>query len=130
MTKSELAPTEDQSILYVSGRGPETATIEYTRHYARKMLDVYETIEEYEESFFMLGFGGAPNPVFGGFKLDLPHTRDRSQHREYGTLRRGDHAFLGAVEVANQHDRNDGQPRKNCQVGNADGVPIHAWLPS
>jgi len=79
MTQSELAPTEDQSILYVSGRGPETATIEYTRHYAHKMLEVYQTIDEYKESFFMLGFGGAPNAVFGGFKMDLPRTRERSQ---------------------------------------------------
>jgi len=79
MSKSELAPTEDQSILYVSGRGPETATIDYTRHYAQQIMDVYETIPEYKESFFMLGFGGAPNTVFGGFKLDPPNTRERTQ---------------------------------------------------
>jgi multidrug efflux pump len=79
MSQSELAPTEDQSILYVSGRGPETATIEYTRHYAQKIMDVYRSIPEYKESFFMLGFGGAPNTLFGGFKLHPPHTRERSQ---------------------------------------------------
>ena len=79
MAQSELAPTEDQSIIYVSGRGPETATVEYTRHYAHKMLEVYETIEGYKESFFMLGFGGAPNTLFGGFKMIPPHHRDRSQ---------------------------------------------------
>ena len=40
MAQNELAPTEDQSILYVSGRGPETATVEYTRHYAHKIIEV------------------------------------------------------------------------------------------
>ena len=79
MAQNELAPTEDQSILYVSGRGPETATVEYTRHYAHKIIEVYESIPEYKESFFMLGWGGTPNSVFGGFKMFQPHTRERSQ---------------------------------------------------
>ena len=79
MAQNELAPTEDQSILYVSGRGPETATLEYTRHYAHKIIEVYESIPEYKESFFMLGWGGTPNSVFGGFKMLQPHTRERSQ---------------------------------------------------
>ena len=79
MAQNELAPTEDQSILYVSGRGPETATVEYTRHYAHKIIEVYETIPEYKESFFMLGWGGTPNSVFGGFKMVQPHNRARSQ---------------------------------------------------
>jgi multidrug efflux pump len=79
MSQSELAPTEDQSILYVSGRGPETATIDYTRHYAHQIIDAYETIPEYKESFFMLGFGGAPNALFGGFKMTATDSRERSQ---------------------------------------------------
>ncbi|TDJ70276.1 MAG: multidrug efflux protein [Proteobacteria bacterium] len=79
MAQSELAPSEDQSIIYVSGRGPETATIEYTRHYAQQILEVYESIPEYKESFFMLGFGGSPNNLFGGFKMGPPHTRERAQ---------------------------------------------------
>ena len=79
MAQNELAPTEDQSILYVSGRGPETATVEYTRHYAHKIIEIYASIPEYKESFFMLGWGGTPNSVFGGFKLVQPHMRERSQ---------------------------------------------------
>lgn len=79
MSQSELAPTEDQSILYVSGRGPETGTIDYTRHYAHQIIDIYESFPEYKESFFMLGFGGSPNTLFGGFKLQAPDQRERSQ---------------------------------------------------
>lgn len=79
MSQSELAPDEDQSILYVSGRGPETATVDYTRHYAHDILKVYETIEEYKESFFMLGFDGTPNSIFGGFKMVPTDRRTRSQ---------------------------------------------------
>lgn len=79
LAQNELAPTEDQSILYVSGRGPETATVEYTRHYAHQIIEVYKTIPEYKESFFMLGWGGTPNSIFGGFKMFQPHSRERSQ---------------------------------------------------
>ncbi len=79
IAQNELAPTEDQSIVFVSGRGPETATVEYTRHYAHKMLEVYGTIDGYKESFFMLGSGGTPNALFGGFKMIPPDRRTRSQ---------------------------------------------------
>ncbi|HCU91009.1 MAG TPA: multidrug efflux protein, partial [Gammaproteobacteria bacterium] len=99
IAQNELAPTEDQSILYVSGRGPETATVEYTRHYAHKIIEVYKTIPEYKESFFMLGWGGTPNSVFGGFKMFQPHTRTRSQTEIQQELQRKLSSVAG-VEVS------------------------------
>jgi len=79
MTQSELAPVEDQSIIYVMARGPQTATVDYDEVHARRMIELFETIPEYQESFLMLGFNNSRNMVFGGFKMPSPTERDRAQ---------------------------------------------------
>ena len=79
MTKKELAPTEDQSILFFMGTAPETATIDYDIRYIKEIQQIFETIPEYKESFIIAGFGGSPSSVFGGFKMSPPSERERSQ---------------------------------------------------
>lgn len=78
LSQQELAPNEDQAILFVQARAPESATIEYSKRYTRDILKVYESIPEYDESFFMLGMG-TPNITFGGFKIPPMSQRERSQ---------------------------------------------------
>lgn len=78
-TQNELAPTEDQSILFFQARAPQTATIEYDKAYAREIVRTFETLPEYHESFFLLGFAGDPSTVFGGFKMPPMAQRSRSQ---------------------------------------------------
>ncbi len=78
-SQQELAPNEDQAILFVHGRGPEAANLNYTETYAREIFEAYETVPEYSESFFILGFGNSPNTVFSGFKLTPSLQRSRSQ---------------------------------------------------
>jgi multidrug efflux pump subunit AcrB len=78
-SQHELAPNEDQGILFVAARGPETATIDYTQRHTRDVLKVYEEIPEFYESFFILGFGGSPNTAFSGFKIVPMAERERSQ---------------------------------------------------
>ncbi len=75
----ELAPTEDQSILFFMATGPQTATLKYNEAYTKELINVFETIPEYKESFLLLGFQGAANIVFGGFKLPSTTERQRSQ---------------------------------------------------
>ena len=77
-SKSELAPVEDQSILFFQATGPQTATIEYNEAYTREIVKAFETIPEYHESFFLLGRGN-PSTTFGGFKMQPPSMRPRSQ---------------------------------------------------
>ena len=77
MSQKELAPSEDQGILYVMGRGPQTATIEYTEHFANRLVNMYEEFPEHHESFFMLGWGSSPNSFFGGFKMVPSVERER-----------------------------------------------------
>ena len=79
MSKSELAPVEDQSIVYIQARGPQIANVEYDERNARAMNEIFETIPEYKESFMILGFNNSRNVVFGGFKLHPAHERDRPQ---------------------------------------------------
>ena len=78
-TPKELAPTEDQSILFFQARSPQTATLEYNEAYGRQIVAAFETLPEYHESFFLLGFGRDASTVFGGFKMPPPEQRERSQ---------------------------------------------------
>jgi multidrug efflux pump len=78
-TPAELAPTEDQSILFFQARGPQTATIDYNEAYTRQIVSSFEDFPEYHESFFLLGFGRDTSTVFGGFKMPPPSQRSRSQ---------------------------------------------------
>lgn len=78
-SQSELAPTEDQSILFFQATAPQTATLDYDEAYASQIVDAFETIPEYKEGFLLLGRGGNPTTVFGGFKMPPPTERERSQ---------------------------------------------------
>ena len=78
-SKAELAPTEDQSILFFQAVAPQTASLEYNEVYTREIIDAFEQVPEYHESFLLLGFGGDDNVVFGGFKMEQPAQRARSQ---------------------------------------------------
>ncbi len=78
-SRSELAPTEDQSILFFRAVAPQTATSEFNQAYAREVLDIFESVPEYQESFVLVGFQGDPTVTFGGFKMPPPSQRERSQ---------------------------------------------------
>ncbi|MDT8386269.1 MAG: efflux RND transporter permease subunit [Thiogranum sp.] len=77
-SQQELAPVEDQSILFFQATAPQTATIEYNQAFSRQIVDAFENVPEYHESFFLLGFG-EPTTTFGGFKMQPPSQRARSQ---------------------------------------------------
>ncbi len=79
LTQKELAPDEDQSILFFIATGPQTATLKYNETYTRELVKSFETIPEYKESFLLLGFGNSINTVFGGFKMPSTTERKRSQ---------------------------------------------------
>ncbi|PPD35736.1 MAG: multidrug efflux protein [Methylomonas sp.] len=78
-TNKELAPTEDQSILFTIATGPQTATLHYNETYSRELIKQFESIPEYKESFLIMGFGGDTNTVFSGFKMPSTFDRKRSQ---------------------------------------------------
>jgi len=78
MTQKELAPTEDQSILFFMATSPQTATIDYNQRYVGQMRPIFESFPEYNESFILIGFGDSTT-TFGGFKMRPSDQRSRSQ---------------------------------------------------
>lgn len=78
-SQNELAPVEDQSILFFQATGPRQATIDYTKAYGRQIVEAFEEIPEYHESFYLLGMNNEPSSMFGGFKMPKVAERERSQ---------------------------------------------------
>jgi multidrug efflux pump len=77
--QSELAPDEDQSILFFQATAPQTATIDYNEAYVRQIVSLFESVPEYDKSFILAGFGGDVSTTFGGLKMPPPSQRERSQ---------------------------------------------------
>jgi multidrug efflux pump len=77
--QSELAPDEDQSILFFQATAPQTATIDYNEAYIRQIVALFESVPEYDKSFILAGFGGDVSTTFGGLKIPIPAARERSQ---------------------------------------------------
>lgn len=119
MSQKELAPSEDQSILYVMGRGPETATIEYTEHFAERLVEMYDSFPEHHEDFFMLGWNASPNMFFGGFKMVPPKERERG-HLEIMAELQGRLSEISGMQVS-------AFPRPSLP-GSARGLPIQFVL--
>ncbi|MEQ9545342.1 MAG: efflux RND transporter permease subunit [Marinobacter sp.] len=78
MSQSELAPTEDQGILFYQGLAPQTATLDYLEEHGDEVLEHMEKVPGYNEDFMILGIT-APNAVFGGFKMAPWGDREVSQ---------------------------------------------------
>lgn len=78
LSQSELAPTEDQGILFYQGKGPQTATLEYLQDEGAEVQQRMSTVAGYQEDFMILGITG-PNEVFGGFKMASWSEREISQ---------------------------------------------------
>jgi len=79
LSNKELAPTEDQSILFAIATAPQTATLQYNETYSRELIKLFESIPEHKESFLLMGFGGDTSTVFSGFKMPSTFERTRSQ---------------------------------------------------
>ena len=79
LSKKELAPIEDRNVLIAIGTAPQTATLDFIKQQAKKLIDIFESIPEYDHSFVLLGLGGDSNTLLGGFKMDHQSTRDRTQ---------------------------------------------------
>ncbi len=83
-SKNELAPDEDQGILFFMGQGPRTATLEYLEAYGHQIQQGFESFPEYNDSFYLLG--RSPGQIFGGFKMKPVEERERSQGELQGPV--------------------------------------------
>ena len=74
LTKSELAPQEDQGIVLYNLTAPPTATIEQTQAYADEAYKIAKAMPEYKQMFQFTN----PTSGFGGFLLKPWEERSRS----------------------------------------------------
>lgn len=77
-TLTELAPEEDQGVLFSAATGPEYANIDYLTKFTNQLNPIYESIPEKQDYFIVNGEGG-PNNAFSGLILKPWGDRKRSQ---------------------------------------------------
>ncbi|RZK00478.1 MAG: multidrug efflux protein [Novosphingobium sp.] len=71
----ELAPEEDQGVIFTQIKGPQYANVDYTARYAGEMTNIFQNQGEFRSSWFGAGPG---NTGFGGVILKNWEDRDRS----------------------------------------------------
>lgn len=76
-SREELAPTEDQGILFMQASAPRTATLDYHETYTAEIQRIFQSFPEYEANFLILGM--TRDTTFGGFKMKSFTQRERSQ---------------------------------------------------
>lgn len=67
--KKELAPTEDQGIVWVMGQGPESANIHYTESFTNELNQIYPKYAEVLQDYFIINGIGPPNTMGSGFMM-------------------------------------------------------------
>ncbi|WP_461534631.1 MexW/MexI family multidrug efflux RND transporter permease subunit [Spongorhabdus nitratireducens] len=78
LAKQELAPTEDQGIIFIVAKSPQATSIDYLNRYTSQFEPIFEGFPEYQMSFQINGNGG-PHSSFSGMKLNPWADRERSQ---------------------------------------------------
>ena len=69
MIQKELAPEEDQGVIFTFSQAPDHTSIDYLNKYTAPYIDIFRQFDdEYESSFMANGFGG-PTVSFAGMLL-------------------------------------------------------------
>ena len=67
--QNELAPEEDQGVIFTFSQAPDHSNLDYLNKYTAPYIDIYRKFEdEYHSSFMANGFGG-PTVSFSGMLL-------------------------------------------------------------
>lgn len=97
-SESELAPTEDQGVLFVQASAPNTATEEYVSAYTSEFAEVYESFPETSDYFVVNGLGAANN-VISGMIFKPWDDRERSQQAVMPEVQEGLQRVAGLETV-------------------------------
>ena len=76
-SSSELAPAEDQGVIFALAKGPQYANLDYVEAYARQIDNIYASFPETSTRFVANGRGGV-NQGFSGFVLKPWNERKRT----------------------------------------------------
>ncbi|MNF48352.1 Efflux pump membrane transporter BepE [compost metagenome] len=77
-TKSELAPEEDQGIVFLMANAPQPTNLEYLNRYTEQFVEIFKEFPEYYSSFQINGFNGVQSGI-GGFLLTPWNEREHTQ---------------------------------------------------
>ncbi|SDH81465.1 multidrug efflux pump [Pseudomonas benzenivorans] len=77
-TKSELAPDEDQGIIFMMANAPQPTNLDYINAYTDQFVEIFRAFPEYYSSFQINGFNGVQSGI-GGFLLTPWDERQRTQ---------------------------------------------------
>ncbi len=77
-TQRELAPDEDQGIIFMMASAPQTANLDYLNAYTDQFLAIFKSFPEYYSWFQINGFNGVQSGI-GGFLMKPWDERERSQ---------------------------------------------------
>ncbi|MCJ8168971.1 multidrug efflux RND transporter permease subunit [Atopomonas sediminilitoris] len=77
-SKSELAPSEDQGVVFVMASAPQTANLDYLTQYTNQFTEVFKQFPEYYSAFQVNGTNGVQT-AFGGMLLKPWNERSRTQ---------------------------------------------------
>jgi multidrug efflux pump len=77
-TKSELAPDEDQGIIFMLANAPQPTNLDYLNTYTDEFITIFKAFPEYYSSFQINGFNGVQSGI-GGFLLKPWNDRSRTQ---------------------------------------------------
>lgn len=77
-TENELAPEEDQGIIFMMASAPQTANLDYLNAYTDQFLEIFQAFPEYYSWFQINGFNGVQSGI-GGFLMTPWDERDRTQ---------------------------------------------------
>ncbi|MFW3899367.1 multidrug efflux RND transporter permease subunit [Pseudomonas bharatica] len=75
---SELAPNEDQGIIFMMATAPQPANLDYLNAYTGEFTKIFKEFPEYYSSFQINGFNGVQSGI-GGFLLKPWGDRKRTQ---------------------------------------------------
>ncbi|CRM73877.1 multidrug efflux RND transporter permease subunit [Pseudomonas salomonii] len=77
-TKAELAPSEDQGIIFMMASAPQPTNLNYMNTYTDEFIKIFKTFPEYYSSFQINGYNGVQSGI-GGFLLKPWNERSRTQ---------------------------------------------------
>jgi multidrug efflux pump len=77
-SQSQLAPDEDQGIIFMMATSPQPTNLDYMNTYTDQFIDIFKAFPEYYSSFQINGFNGVQTGV-GGFLLKPWDERSRTQ---------------------------------------------------
>jgi multidrug efflux pump len=78
-SSAELAPPEDQGVIFAVGKGPQYSNLDYTDIYSRQLDQIYASFPETEATFVVSGFTGL-NSSISGMILKPWDARQRSSN--------------------------------------------------